>query len=273
MAQPVIRWVGGKRQLLDSILPLVPTDYDSYFEPFIGGGALFFELEPKRSVISDLNTELYELYTAIKVCPNTLVAEIQKFKFGEQEYYKMRDKDKDRVWMECGSFIDERAARTLYLNRLGFNALYRVNKKGLFNVPYGGDKRSIDLKELERLIWDAHRVLKSTYIVNSSYEHILTHVTSKDFVYFDPPYQPITKTANFTSYTAYGFNEDDQIKLRQFCDTLNQRGVRFLLSNSYSELILSEYRNYDIIPVNAKRSIAAKGSARASVKEVLVKNY
>jgi len=266
---PPIKWVGGKRQLLEEIVPRIP-EHDTYYEPFLGGGAVFFALQPNKAVLSDYNYELINLYRTIKTQPQLLIENLRYYSNTEEDYYKARDYDRDEFLYQSMCPV-QKAARFLYLNKTGFNGLYRVNKKGHFNVPYGKnkDRRFLD----EENIMKCHKVLKSNDIsVTASDFTRASDANKNDFVYFDPPYVPLSITSSFTSYTKTGFGMKEQKRLLQLCDTLNSRGVKWMLSNSSAPIVYTMYNAYNIIEVNASRNVAASSSSRKRVKEVLVTN-
>ena len=269
MAKPIIKWVGGKRQLLPSILERIPKTFNQYFEPFIGGGALFFELNKKGSTISDYNKDLINLYKIVKNNPIELIEDLQKHINSSEYYYKIRELDRTEDFSSLSPI--EKASRLIFLNKTCFNGLYRVNKKGQFNVPYGKYKNPqwID----EENILKASELFKKTKILNGDFEIIKPLIKKGDFIYLDPPYVPLNNTSNFTSYTDNGFSLEDQLRLKKFCDYIDSIGAYFLLSNSYTDFIIQNYKKYKIEAIMAKRSINAKGDKRGKVKEVLIRNY
>ena len=272
MAQPFLKWVGGKRQLINELKKHLPNDYNRYFEPFIGGGALFFSLEPENAFISDLNCELINTYKVVKDNVEDLIKELLKYKNEKEFYYKIRELDRDLSGYNKLSPI-QKAARFIYLNKTCYNGLYRVNKNGQFNVPFGKYKnpKICDIENLKK----CSQILKNNIIdiKCGDFSIILDYVRPKDFVYFDPPYVPLNNTSNFTSYTSDGFGAETQCKLEQVCKELTNEGVFWMLSNSYTEFILELYKNYNIHIVHAKRSINCRGNSRGKIKEVIITNY
>lgn len=271
--QPFTKWTGGKRQLLPVIRELMPKTYNRYFEPFVGGGALFFDLAPKDAVINDFNAELINCYQQIKDNPQELI-EILKVhqEYNSKEYYlDLRSADRDeRINMMSEV---QRAARILYMLRVNFNGLYRVNSKNQFNVPYGRYKNpKIVDEELISAI--------SVYINNNQleikvgdFEKAIVDVRTGDFVYFDPPYIPLSETSAFTSYTHEGFSFADQVRLRDAFKRLSDTGAYVMLSNSSSALVEELYKDFNIHYVEATRTNGAKSSSRGKISEIIVTNY
>lgn len=271
--QPFTKWTGGKRQLLPVIRELIPKTYNRYFEPFVGGGALFFDLAPKDAVINDFNAELINCYQQIKDNPQELI-EILKVhqEYNSKEYYlDLRSADRDER-IDMMSEV-QRAARILYMLRVNFNGLYRVNSKNQFNVPYGRYKNpKIVDEELISAI--------SVYINNNQleikvgdFEKAVVDVRTGDFVYFDPPYIPLSETSAFTSYTHEGFSFADQVRLRDAFKRLSDTGAYVMLSNSSSALVEELYKDFNIHYVEATRTNGAKSSSRGKISEIIVTNY
>ncbi len=266
---PIVKWVGGKRQLMFELLKNMPENYNRYFEPFIGGGALFFELQPQNGYISDMNEELINLYSVVRDDVYELIEDLGKHEVSKEYFLEIRNIDRTEKYAELSSI--ERASRFIYLNRTCFNGMYRVNSQGQFNVPFGNYK-SPRIVDAENLI-NCSKLLKNTEIYCADFSEILTKVQKDDFVYFDPPYVPLNETSSFTSYTKDGFDLDMQFKLRDVCDELDSKGVMFMLSNSDTKLVNELYSNYEIKKVFASRAINANPNGRGKITEVLVKNY
>ncbi len=266
---PIVKWVGGKRQLIFDLLMNMPESYNRYFEPFIGGGALFFWLKPTNAYISDINEELVNLYCVVRDNVYELIKDLSRHENSKEYFLKIRNIDRTEKYQEFSNI--EKASRFIYLNRTCFNGMYRVNSKGEFNVPYGYYKkpRIID----ENNLVNCSELLKNTEIKCSDFSEILTKVQKGDFVYFDPPYVPLNDTSSFTSYTKYGFDIDMQFKLRDVCDELDSMGIKFLLSNSDTQIVNELYSNYKINKVFASRLINANADGRGKITEVLVRNY
>ena len=268
-ARPIVKWVGGKRHLLPELLRNIPENYNRYFEPFLGGGALFFALRPGDACISDGNKELINSYRVVKDHVHELIEDLKRHRNSEEYFLKIRNIDRDESY---GHLSDvQRASRFLYLNKTCFNGLYRVNSLGQFNVPFGHYKNP-RIVDAENLI-SCSLLLRNAEIRHADFSEILKHVRRGDFVYFDPPYVPLSDTSNFTSYTKDGFDRDMQCKLARVCDTLHTMGVRFLLSNSDTELVHELYRRYTVKRVFAPRFVNACAEGRGKIAEVLVRNY
>lgn len=273
--KPFVKWVGGKRQLLKQFreLGLYPPEAFSpmtstYYEPFVGGGAVFFDLLPKNAKLSDLNSELVITYNVIKSNVDELIESLQKHIYDKEYYLKVRaEKVEDLSEIEV-------ASRFIFLNRTGFNGLYRVNKSGQFNVPFGRYSNPIICDEDNlRRVSDA---LQDTIITHQDYKNVLKTARGGDFIYFDPPYYPISATSSFTSYTAEGFLEKEQTELRDTFVKLHKRGCFVMLSNSDTPLINKLYSGLDGITINkitASRAINSKGTGRGKITEVLITNY
>lgn len=268
---PFLKWAGGKRQLLPEIRKHIPQNINTYYEPFVGAGAVFLDLQFNNVVINDINSELINCYNVIKNNPEELIKELSKFKNSEEEFYKIRSWDREEDYNKRSSA--EKAARTIYLNKTCFNGLYRVNSKGFFNVPYGKYKNPsfVDADNIRNL----SKYFKSANItfLNKDFSAIVEDAKEGDFIYFDPPYYPLNKTSSFTSYSKDGFSQEDQIRLKKEIDALTGRGVKVLMSNSCCDFIKDLYVGYKIIEIEANRNINALGSKRTPVKEVLIKNY
>ncbi len=266
---PIVKWVGGKRQLMFELLKNMPKSYNRYFEPFIGGGALFFELQPEQAYISDMNEELINLYSVVQNNAEELILDLEKHKVSKEYFLEIRNLDRTEKYSTLSNI--EKASRFIYLNRTCFNGLYRVNSQGQFNVPFGNYKnpRIID----ERNLRNCSKLLKKTEIKCADFSAILEKVKKGDFIYFDPPYVPLNETSGFTSYTKDGFNLDMQFKLREVCDELDAMGVMFMLSNSDTKLVNELYANYEIKKVFASRAVNSNANGRGKITEVLVRNY
>lgn len=273
--KPFVKWVGSKRQLLDELLQRMPTTYDNYFEPFIGSGALFFNQMPKKAVINDYNRDLVLAYRMIFDHVDEL---IYKLKFCEQHnckefYYNLRACDRDGR-MKLLSDV-ERAARVLYMLRVDFNGLYRVNSRGQFNVPYGRYKYPNIVNE--DALREASDYFKRNQITIMQGDFVRACASAKrgDFVYLDPSYAPVNETSNFTAYTDVGFSDDDQKRVRDLFVDLDQRGVNVMLSNADVPLIRSLYQAYakTTSVIGATRMLNSKSNKRGKVAEVVITNY
>jgi DNA adenine methylase len=274
MIQPIVKWAGGKRQLLPLIGLDLPRSYSSYCEPFAGGAALLFHLQPQKAIINDLNADLINLYRVIKSDVAMLIKHLSLHENDKSYFYKIRAIDRDEAMY--GQWSDaQRAARLLYLNRTCFNGLYRVNKKGQFNTPYGRYKNPGILNE--RVLYDVHHYFNDNHIefYNLDFMDFFNNIVLEpgSFVYLDPPYDPFEEQGNFVQYQAEGFGKERQLQLKQICDTLTQREIKFMLSNSATPYIMDLYQNYHIELVKAKRIIASQVANRLAIDEVLVRNY
>ncbi len=269
---PVLKWVGGKRQLLEAFAPLLPEKIPSYCEPFFGGGAVLFSLQPHKAHINDINNELIQCYCTIRDCVDELIDELRKYRNEADFFYSVRNLDRDRAKYESLSNI-ERAARLLYLNKTCYSGLYRVNSAGEFNTPFGKYKNpNIVNEQALRAVSQYFNAADITF-TSTDYSEVLRNVGKDTFVYLDPPYDPISTTANFTSYSKEGFGKEEQIRLRECCDELNSRGIRFMLSNSATPFIKEQYSHYNQTIVFAKRAINSVGTKRGKVDEIVIRNY
>ncbi|MBQ7559361.1 MAG: DNA adenine methylase [Synergistaceae bacterium] len=272
LVMPVLKWVGGKRQLIETYTPLLPKKISSYCEPFIGGGALFFHLQPKTAYINDINQDLMRVYNVIKNNVEELIEELNKYKNEQEFFYTVRDWDRDKYLYKSLSDI-EKAARILYLNRTCYNGLYRVNNAGEFNSPFGFYRNPNIVNEPVLRAVSAYFNENNIHISYVDYSEVLADIKKSTFVYLDPPYDPVSETSNFTGYVKNGFAKEEQIRLRKNCDDLDRRGIKFMLSNSATSFILEQYSGYNITIVKAKRAINSVGNRRGNVDEVVVRNY
>jgi len=268
--RPFLKWAGGKRQLIPQMDKFFPDSFNKYIEPFLGGGAIFFYLLPKKAILIDINEELINVYKVIKNNVYELIDSLKKHKNEKEYYYKIRNLDRNPKEFAKLSNI-EKASRTIFMNRCCYNGLYRVNSKGQFNVPFGRYKNP-KFCDKENLI-AVHKALQNVKIINSSFEKCLDYAEKNDFIYFDPPYMPISNSANFTSYTKNNFTQQDQIRLFKIFKKLDERGCKVMLSNSYTNFILELYKDYNIHILQAKRAINSDASKRGIIKEVLIINY
>jgi DNA adenine methylase len=273
LAIPFLKWVGGKRQLIPSIVVHLPKNIReyNYIEPFIGGGAILFYLQPQNAIINDLNKELINVYEVIKNNLNELILDLKNHKNDSDYFYQIRALDRNDDFGNLNPV--QRASRIIYLNKTCFNGLYRVNNAGEFNAPFGRYKNPNIVNE--PTLRAAHKFLNSNniQISNTDYSEILKKLDKKSFVYLDPPYHPISENSNFTGYIQGGWNIFDQVDLKTACDELNNNGIKFLLSNSSSGFIKDLYRDYKVFTVKANRAINSNGADRGEVDEVLIKNY
>lgn len=266
-AKPFIKWAGGKSQLLPEISKRLPpkNQIGRYFEPFLGGGALFFSLQHPHSFLSDTNKELVELYQIVKDNVEELIKALKHHKNEHDYFYDVRAQNP----------VDlspvERAARFIYLNKTCFNGLYRVNSKGQFNVPFGKYKNPTICDE--EGLRAASLALRKAKVLQGSFQSILLKAKTTDFIYFDPPYHPLNQTSSFTSYTSDGFGENEQIQLANVYRELADRGCFVMLSNSNMPLIKELYKDFSIHEIQASRAINSKAEGRGKITELLIINY
>ena len=268
--RPVLKWAGGKRQLLPELMRRLPKRFGAFHEPFVGGGALFFALHRAgrltRTALTDVNPALIEVYLAVRDHLDELIALLLERKNDKDEYYEVR------AWEPADLSLPERAARVLYMNKTGFNGLYRENSKGKFNVPFGRyEAPNICDEPNLRAVSSA---LQDVEIAVRDFRDILTHAAPGDLVYFDPPYLPVSVTSSFTAYAKGGFGLSDQRDLRDVARALVTKGVHVLLSNSDTEVIhdmYSEFKGFKIDVVQATRAINSKASGRGKIGEVIVR--
>jgi len=271
LVAPFLKWVGGKRQIMPAIEQHLPKVIKSYIEPFIGGGAVFFHLQPKNAIINDFNAELVNVYHVIKNDIENLILELQKHKNEPQYFYKIRALDRTKEFANLSSV--ERASRIIYLNKTCYNGLYRVNNSGEFNSPFGKYKNPNIVNDPTLRAVNFYLNSNNIRIENTDYETILKEADKNSFVYLDPPYYPISESSNFTGYVQGGWDESDQIRLKEACDLLNQRKIKFLQSNSCTDFIKELYIDYHIHTIKANRAINSDGEKRGEVEELLIKNY
>lgn len=279
LPKPFVKWAGGKTQLLSKIKEHVPENINNYYEPFAGGAAVLFNILKHKNVqysyINDSNSELINLYTVVQSNVEDLIEDLKEHENSKEYYVEVRKLDRDpEVYAQLNDV--QKASRFLFLNKTCFNGLYRVNKQGHFNTPFGDYKNPCICDE--KNLRECSLYLKNVNIYNLSYIDFVFKIYSNedsdnDFFYFDPPYLPLTKTSNFTSYTSDGFGIEDHKKLKEVCDYLNGLGVKFLMSNSSLDEIRDLYKNYKVMEVSAKRNINSSGDKRGNVTELLIKNY
>lgn len=272
LVAPVVKWVGGKRQLLEDILPLLPKRITYYCEPFLGGGAVLFAVQPKKAMVNDLNTDLITMYTVVRDNVDALIESLKTHKNTQEYFYKLRDADRNKEHYAIMSEV-EKASRLLYLNKTCYNGLFRVNSSGEFNSPFGYYKNPNIVNEPVLRAVSSYFNSSEITFCSEDFEETLKKVPKGAFVYLDPPYDPVSDTANFTGYNKGGFDRNEQIRLKNCCDQLTARGVKFMLSNSATDFIKELYKDYDITIVKAKRAINANVTKRGAVDEVLIRNY
>ena len=279
-AKPFVKWLGGKRQLISELDSRLPENLDVYFEPFLGGGALFFHLAHRinQAYLSDINQELILSYKAIQNEPNRLIRELSKHKNTEEHFQEIRDVDRNSDY-EWNWTPLQKAARFIYLNKTCFNGLYRVNSQGHFNVPFGHyeNPKIVD----EENIYACNSVLcrPGVFLDCKNYSSILREVRSlvslqkKVFVYLDPPYIPISISSSFTQYSKDGFTMADQKSLKEFCYSLTDLGVFWMQSNSSAPVVFEMYKEFNIDTISVRRSVSAASSSRKQITETIIRNY
>ncbi|OCQ95681.1 DNA methyltransferase [Nostoc sp. MBR 210] len=266
--RPFLKWAGGKSRLIQQYINYFPKFYQTYYEPFLGGGAIFFHLQPTTAILTDINAELITTYRCVRDQVEDLISLLQehKAKHNRDYYYSVRSHTSNNNL--------EKAARLIYLNKTCYNGLYRVNSQGKFNVPLGSYKNpSICQEDLLRA---ASQALKSSEIKQADFINVLNYAkNSDDFVFCDPPYHPISNTSYFTGYNGNSFGEQDQIRLRNVCAELANRGVKVMVCNSDCEFIRKIYTeiSFNIYDIAASRSINSNTKKRGFISELLITSY
>jgi len=272
---PLLKWAGGKRQLRSELTGLLPDHWGTYFEPFIGGGALLVELANlgrlDRAVIGDKNPELVNLYRVVKQDPERLTRALADEKFRNDDESFRQLKAEFNALIGTRRRPVERAALLVYLNKHSYNGLWRVNRKGHYNVPFGKYTR-LSLPSHQSLL-KFSRMLQGITLMHADFEHIVRTAKRGDFVYFDPPYHPLSKTARFTDYTTGGFPFEDQVRLARVFRRLSDKGVLLMLSNSCTPEIEELYEGFFRHTVTAKRFINCNGRKRSGASELIITNY
>lgn len=270
--RPVLKWAGGKKNLIEEIKKRVPKDYTTYCEPFFGGGAILFSLQPKKAVINDINEDIMNVYKVIQRDVEKLIEDLSSHKNESEYFYMLRDIDRNSETYNKFTNI-QKASRIIYLNKTCYNGLFRVNSQGQFNTPFGKYKNpNIVNEEVLRAVSEYFNN-NNIEILNNDFEKLISKINKGSFVYLDPPYDPLSKTSSFTGYNMEGFGKNEQIRLKKFCDRLNKNGVKFLLSNSSTKFIEELYKDYIIETVEVPRNINSVASKRNKIKEVLIRNY
>jgi DNA adenine methylase len=264
-AAPFLKWAGGKGRLLPQYTSCFPAKFKNYHEPFLGGGAVFFRLQPPSAFLSDSNAELIDCYRAIRDETNEVIAALGKHRHEKEHYYKVRE----QIPWELSRA--ERAARMIFLNRTCFNGLYRLNRQGRFNVPMGSYKNP-KICPADRLL-AASAALQGARLEHRSFEKVLDHARAGDFAYFDPPYFPLSPTSSFTSYDQEGFRKKEQEKLAEVMSELDRRGVLVMQSNSDCGYIRNLYQGFKMREALAARSINSVSTRRGRISELVITNY
>lgn len=256
MIKPFLKWAGGKRQLINVIREHLPEKYQNYYEPFVGGGALLFHLQPKKAIVGDINAELINCYQVLKNSHSELIKDLSKHVNDKDYFYQVRSWDREESYVYRN--LIEKASRIIFLNKTCFNGLYRVNLNGQFNTPFGRYKNPF-IVDIETLNDVSEYLNKSSLeILNLDFQDCLKGATENDFVYLDPPYDVISNTANFTAYNQKGFNKSEHKRLKLTVDRLTAIGCKVLVSNACTEFITELYRDYQQIEVKPKEQLIAK---------------
>jgi DNA adenine methylase len=273
LVTPFVKWVGGKRQLIEQIKPHLPKDIDrlKYFEPFIGGGAIFFHLQNKHSTINDLNADLINAYQVVQNNVEALIESLKQHQNTPEYFYKIREMDRSSEFNALSSI--DKASRLIYLNKTCYNGLYRVNNAGEFNSPFGNYKNPNIVNEPVLRAVNKFLKDKEITITNTDYQDAVKAADNRSFIYFDPPYHPLTDSSNFTGYVQGGWQEEEQVRLKEFCDLLTKQNIKFLLSNSSAHFIRDLYKDYNITTLQANRAVNSVAEKRGAVDEFLIKNY
>ncbi len=274
-AKPFVKWVGGKTQLLPQLRNFYPLKFNRYFEPFLGGGAVFFDVQPKEAVLNDINTTLIAAYKHVQNRTNELVKLLRQI---QNAYHAKSDEEQSEFYYEMRSKYNSlrdgsigKTAHLIFLNKTGFNGLYRESSNGGFNVPFGRYKNPAILDE-ENLFATAN-ILANATLTALSFEEAVADAKRGDFVYFDPPYHPTNGTAKFTNYHEKKFLEDEQVKLRDVFSELDKRGCYVMMSNSHTDFIAKLYGKFNKHVVLANRAINCKAEGRGKIKEYVITNY
>jgi DNA adenine methylase len=271
LVQPFLKWAGGKRQLLNEIKKYTPTEFNTFYEPFIGGGAVCFNLQPNRAVINDVNGELVNTYEVIRDHIHELISDLSKHKNDKQYFYSLRALDRSPNFRDLSSVA--RASRLIYLNKTCYNGLFRVNKQGQFNVPFGDYKKPNIVNEMTLRAVHNYLLSANVQVLNVDFADAVANALKGDFIYLDPPYDPVSDTSSFTGYNLDGFGPKEQVRLKETVDELTKRNCKVMLSNSATNFIKDLYHDYNIITVEANRAINSNTTRRGKVAELLVLNY
>jgi DNA adenine methylase len=268
-ARPFLKWAGGKGQLMAQLQPLLPSEpVRRYFEPFVGSAALFFALRPEEATLSDVNAELVDCYRAVQTEVDRVIEALSAHRYEERAYYRVREQDPRELSKP------ERAARTIYLNKTGYNGLYRVNRAGRFNVPFGRyTNPGFASRESLANLRACSRTLAGVRLLVRDFGEVERDARAGDLVYFDPPYVPLSDTSDFTAYVPGGFGQREQERLASVVHGLTARRVRVMLSNSDTSVVRELYARYRIDVVSAARSINSRATGRGKIAEVVVRNY
>lgn len=275
-AKPFLKWAGGKSRVVSQLLELFPASFNSYYEPFLGSGALYFAIAPQYGRLNDANTTLISTYQTLRDDPDSLIIELDNL---QTDYRGQNTVDQKRIYYlarrkEFNSLTDSsvrKSALFIFLNKTGFNGMYRENNLGEYNIPFGKHKNPTILDESN--LRKISSVLQNIEITHGSYKDALVGASSGDLVYLDPPYYPLSSTSNFTQYQAGGFSIEEQVELRDLFKKLDQQGCLVMMSNSACEEIEKLYADFNIYPIKVARAINSKGGKRGKIDEYVITNY
>ena len=271
LVRPFLKWAGGKRQLVPELMIYKPKKIERYYEPFLGAGALLLALQHKKAAVNDSNPELINCYKVIKESLEDLIVELKTHRNEEEYFYEVREWDRSEGYKEKS--LVQRASRIIFLNKTCYNGLFRVNSQGQFNAPFGRYKQPNILDEA--VLKAVSNYLKENEVIftNLDFEEAVEGAKKTDFIYLDPPYDPVSSTASFTGYDINGFDKNEQKRLKKVVDDLNSRGCKVLLSNAYTDFIVDLYKDYFQVKVSATRAINSNSLKRGKIDEILVMNY
>ncbi len=273
LVAPVVKWVGGKRQIINELEKFLPEEgFTKYYEPFLGGAAMLFHLQPENAVVNDVNTDLISMYQVIKNNVDELIEELKEHPNEEEHFYDVRDWDRDKESYNALSDV-KKAARLIFLNKTCYNGLFRVNNAGHFNTPFGHytNPGIVNIPVLKAV--SSYLNKNNITFLNGDFSSAVKRITPNSFVYFDPPYDPVSESSNFTGYTKEGFGREQQEALKKLCDSLNEKKVNFMVSNSATDYIKKLYKGYKIHKIQAKRAVNSIAARRGLVDEVVITNY
>jgi len=274
--KPFLKWVGGKARVIAQLEQLFPESFNNYFEPFVGGGAVYFDTNAKTATINDINKSLIGSYINVRDNVDLLINKLNSL---QKQYYKLdEDQQKEMFYRIRNEYNNaknyssvKKSSLLIFLNKTCFNGMYRENKSGGFNVPFGKHRKPTICDETN--LRAVSEQLKNTIILSGSYKKAVENAKAGDFIYFDPPYHPLNSTSSFTSYSQDDFIEKDQVELKELIDDLTARGCKVMMSNSYSKFIINLYKDYKQYKIAVGRSINSNGAKRGKIAEIVVTNY
>ena len=274
--KPFLKWVGGKGRVIAQLEQFFPDSYNNYFEPFVGGGAVYFHVNQDKATINDINKSLIGAYVNVR---DNLGSLLKKLKTLENKYYALDSESRKAMFYQIrdeynstkNSQSIKRSALLIFLNKTCFNGMYRENRSGGFNVPFGKYQNPNICDESN--LRATSKYLQNTLILSGSYQDAVKNAKKGDFIYFDPPYHPLNPTSSFTSYSQDDFIEKDQVELKNLIDDLTKRGCKVMMSNSYSKFIINLYKDYKQYKIYVGRSINSNAAKRGKIAEIVVTNY